>query len=61
MPTGVLQKAVFSCNLSYSKAKAGDVMKQIQDSAIKNSPVYSDEHLQICLLFMKYPFSYNFD
>ena len=48
-------------NLSYSKAKAGDMIYQMQDSVMKSSAVYSDEYLRMCLLFMKYPFTYDFD
>ena len=37
------------------------MITQIQDAAMKSSAVYSDEYLKICLLFMKYPFVYDFD
>ncbi len=47
--------------LSYSIATAGDMVYQIQDSVMKSSAVYSDEYLWMCLLFMKYPFTYDFD
>ena len=55
------KKLCLSCHLSYSKAKAGDMIYQIQDSVMKSSAVYSDEYFQMCLLFMKYPFAYDFD
>ena len=55
------KKLCLRCNLSYNKAKVGDAINQIQDIVVKSSSVYSDEYLRLCLLFMKYPFSYDFD
>jgi len=49
------------CNLSYNRSISGDVITQIQDVVMKSSAVYSDEYLKMCLLFMKYPFVYDFD
>ena len=37
------------------------MITQIQDAAMKSSTVYSDEYLKICLLFIEYPFVYDFD
>jgi len=55
------KKLCLRCNLSYNTAKVGDAINQIQDIVVKSSSVYSDEYLRLCLLFMKYPFSYDFD
>ena len=49
------------CNLKYDRSISGDMITQIQDAVIKSSAVHSDEYLKICLLFMKYPFVYDFD
>ncbi len=49
------------CNLKYDRSISGDMITQIQDAAMKSSVVYSEEYLKICLLFMKYPFVYDFD
>ena len=39
------KKLCLSCNLSYSKAKTGDMINQIQVNMMKISAVYSDEYL----------------
>ena len=55
------KKLCLRFNLSYNRAKAGDMISQIQDAVLKSSTEYSDEYLRMCLLFMKYPFVYDFD
>lgn len=55
------KKLCLRYNLSYNKAMVGDMIYQIQDNVMKSSTVYSDEYLRMCLLFMKYPFSYDFN
>ena len=55
------KKLCLRFNLSYSIATVGDMVYQIQDSVMKSSAVYSDEYLRMCFLFMKYPFTYDFD
>jgi hypothetical protein len=55
------KKLCLRCNLSYNKAKVGDAINQIQGIVMESSTVYSDEYLRLCLLFMKYPFSHDFD
>ena len=55
------KKLCLRFNLSYNRAKTGDIISQIQDAVVKSSTEYSDEYLQMCLLFMKYPFVYDFD
>ena len=55
------KKLCLRFNLSCNKATTGDMIYQIQDIMIKSSAVYSDEYLWMCLLFMKYPFTYDFD
>lgn len=55
------KKLCLRFNLSYNRAKTGDMISQIQDAVVKSSTEYSDEYLQMCLLFMKYPFVYDFD
>ena len=39
------KKLCLSCNLSYSKAKAGGMIYQVQESVMMSSAVYSDEYL----------------
>ena len=55
------KKLCLKYNLSYTRANCGDMITQIQDAVMKSSAVYSDEYLLMCLLFMKYPFTYDFD
>ncbi len=55
------KRLCFRFNLSYSIATASDMVYQTQDSVMRSSAVYSDEYLQMCLLFVKYPFTYDFD
>ena len=55
------KKICLRCNLSYNRANCGDMITQIQDAVLKSSTVYLDDYLQMCLLFMKYPFTHNFN
>ena len=55
------RKLCLRFKMSYNSAKAGDMISQIQEAVLKSSTEYSDEYLRMCLLFMKYPFVYDFD
>ena len=55
------KKLCLKYNLSYTRANCGDMITQIQDAVMKSSAVYSDDYLRRCLLFMKYPFTHDFN
>ena len=55
------KKPCLRCNLSYNRVNCGDMITQIHDAVLKSSTVYSDDYLQMCLLFMKYPFTCDFN